>query len=206
MRGRRQGLLRRYISALDPRHPAVTSSISLLCSSTTAIENVPGPVPIEGARPVTVAVIGAGQRGNAYAQYATHQPEACAIVAVAEPRPKTRERFVAAHGIDSSLVFGDWRDLLFAAKQTSTTLPGTRLADAIVVSVQDAMHMEVVLAFAELGYPILCEKPMATSVEDCLRMHAAVKKSGVVFGMGHGKCTCFEPLHVVLTLLPSPPL
>jgi predicted dehydrogenase len=160
---------------------------NIRCSSTMAIENVPVPAPIEGTRPITVAVIGAGQRGKSYSKYAIHAPGECAIVAVAEPRPKAREMFVAAHGIDGTLVFHDWHDLLYAAKQTATTLPGTRLADAVLVAVQDAMHMEVVLAFAALGYPILCEKPMATSVEDCLQMHAAVKKSGIIFGMGHGQ-------------------
>ena len=46
--------------------------------------------------------------------------------------------------------------------------------------------MEVTLAFAEQGYHILCEKPMATSIEDCIKMEAAVKKANIIFGMGHG--------------------
>lgn len=50
------------------------------------------------------------------------------------------------------------------------------------------MHCEVVCAFAELGYDILCEKPMGTSVEECVNMAAAVKKAQVIFGVGHGKC------------------
>jgi Oxidoreductase family, NAD-binding Rossmann fold len=48
------------------------------------------------------------------------------------------------------------------------------------------MHLEVALAFAEQGYHILCEKPIATSLEDCLRMEAAIKKAGTIFGAGHG--------------------
>jgi len=41
------------------------------------------------------------------------------------------------------------------------------------------------LAFAEQGYHILCEKPMATSMEDCIRIHEAITKAGIIFGMGH---------------------
>lgn len=48
------------------------------------------------------------------------------------------------------------------------------------------MHLEVALAFADQGYHILCEKPMATSLEDCLKMEAAIKKAGTIFGVGHG--------------------
>jgi len=55
----------------------------------------------------------------------------------------------------------------------------------VIVSVLDHMHMEVVLAFAEQGYHILCEKPMATNLEDCLKIEEAVKKAGIIFGMGH---------------------
>jgi len=55
------------------------------------------------------------------------------------------------------------------------------------------MHLEVVLAFAEQGYHILCEKPMATSLEDCIKMENAIKKAGTIFGMGHGRSSLYDP-------------
>jgi predicted dehydrogenase len=82
------------------------------------------------------------------------------------------------------LVFNTWQELHAASAETIRT--GKRLADAVIVSVLDYMHMEVVLAFAEQGYHILCEKPMAISMNDCVKMEEAVKKAGIIFGMGHG--------------------
>jgi predicted dehydrogenase len=50
------------------------------------------------------------------------------------------------------------------------------------------MHAPLVEAFAKQGYHILCEKPMATTIEECVDMvkqvQAAEEKR--VFGIGHG--------------------
>lgn len=127
-----------------------------------------------------------------YAVYAREQPTKCKIVAIAEPRPKTRKNFAHAHSVDGTLVFNSWQELHAASADTIKTI-GKRLADAVVVAVQDQMHQEVVLAFAEQGYHILCEKPMSTNLEDCLRMEAAVKKANIIFGMGHGMYSGFFP-------------
>ena len=97
---------------------------------------------------------------------------------------------VEKYQVDSSLVFGTWKEFLAASAETIKTI-GTRLADAIVVAVQDNMHAEVVEAFAAQGYHILCEKPLATSVEDCIRIARAVKKAGIIFGCGHGELYFF---------------
>lgn len=51
----------------------------------------------------------------------------------------------------------------------------------------DDTHAEVVSVFAPMGYHILCEKPMANSIEDCVRMVNSVKGKDLVFGIGHGK-------------------
>lgn len=88
------------------------------------------------------------------------------------------------------MVFNDWKELHTASAETIKTV-GKRLADAVLVSVLDHMHMEIVLAFAEQGYHILCEKPMATSLDDCVKMEEAVKKAGIIFGMGHGNLLNF---------------
>ena len=98
---------------------------------------------------------------------------------------KTQKRFSTSHRVDRTLVFNTWQELHVASAETIKT-KGKRLADAVVVAVQDHMHMEVVLAFAEQGYHILCEKPMATSIDDCIKIEEAVKKAGIIFGMGHG--------------------
>lgn len=108
------------------------------------------------------------------------------MVAIAEPRPKTQKHFAELHKVDKTLVFSSWQELHAASAETISTI-GKRLADAVIVSVQDNMHLEVASAFAAQGYHILCEKPMATSLQDCIKMEAAVKQAGVIFGMGHGE-------------------
>ncbi|KAF9222094.1 NAD(P)-binding protein [Gyrodon lividus] len=134
--------------------------------------------------PITLAIVGCGQRGENYAIYALDQPHQCKVVAIAEPRLKTRTLFAKAHSIDKTLVFNTYQDLLQASAETIETV-GKRLADAVIVAVQDHMHKEVVLAFAKQGYHILCEKPMATSLTDLLEMEEAIKQAGIIFGMGH---------------------
>ncbi|KAI0053056.1 NAD(P)-binding protein [Auriscalpium vulgare] len=136
------------------------------------------------AEPVTLAIIGCGQRGSNYAQYALTDPAKCKVVAIAEPRPKTRRLIANMYSVDGSLVFKTWKDFFDASAETIATI-GKRLADAVVIAVQDHMHLELVQAFASQGYDILCEKPMATSIEDCIRMETAVKNAGIIFGMGH---------------------
>ncbi|KAF9263550.1 streptomycin biosynthesis protein StrI [Marasmius fiardii PR-910] len=134
--------------------------------------------------PVTLAIVGCGQRGKGYARYALECPEACKIVAIAEPRPQTRKIFSQTHNIDETLVFHTWKDLHSASAETINTI-GKRLADAVVITLQDHLHVEAALAFAEQGYHILCEKPMATDLSDCIRIENAIKDAGVIFGMGH---------------------
>ncbi len=125
--------------------------------------------------PVTVAIIGVGDRGRAYASWVLQNPARSRVVAVAEPDPVHRARLAAAHRIDGSAVFADWRDLV----------AGDRLADAVVIATPDVLHVEPAVAAAERGYHILLEKPMAPTHEGCVRIVDAVRKAGVLFAVCH---------------------
>ena len=53
---------------------------------------------------------------------------------------------------------------------------------------KDQLHAEAVSAFSKLGYHIMCEKPMATSVQDSVDMLRDVTSDsmkGKVFAIGH---------------------
>jgi predicted dehydrogenase len=93
---------------------------------------------------------------------------------------------VQAHKVDQTLVFKSWEDLVNASEETFNAI-GKRLADAVIVAVQDNLHLKVATAFARQGYHILCEKPMATTLEECIAMEQEIKKANVIFGMGHGE-------------------
>ncbi|KAJ2924964.1 hypothetical protein H1R20_g12149, partial [Candolleomyces eurysporus] len=148
------------------------------------IVHIPPPPP--DIDPVTLVVIGCGDRGKIYSEYAVDNPYDCKVVSIAEPRAKTRQAFAQRHSIDQSLVFANWEELLAASEEVINTI-GKRLADAVLVTVQDHLHLAVATAFAKQGYHILCEKPMATTVDACIEMAEAVKEAGVIFAMGHGE-------------------
>lgn len=53
--------------------------------------------------------------------------------------------------------------------------------DAVIIMVPHFLHEEMVIAAAEAGKHVLCEKPMATTLEGCDLMINATKKAGVKF-------------------------
>ena len=53
--------------------------------------------------------------------------------------------------------------------------------DAVLIMVPHHAHEEVVIEAAKAGKHILCEKPMATTLEGCDQMIKATKKAGVKF-------------------------
>jgi predicted dehydrogenase len=125
--------------------------------------------------PVSVIVIGAGQRGAGYARWAWRNPDRASVVAVAEPDEARRARLAAEHRIAAGNAVADWRQLAERG----------RLADAVLICTQDRMHAGPAEAFAALGYHILLEKPMAPDEAACRRIVAAVEKAGVMLAVGH---------------------
>ena len=126
-------------------------------------------------KPVSFIVAGAGSRGTGYASYATHRPELAELVGVAEPREIPRMRLATEHDVAPENIFLDWKDA--AARE--------KFADAVVITTQDAMHTEPAIAFAEKGYHLLLEKPMAPTADECRRIVDAVKANGVMLAVGH---------------------
>ena len=125
--------------------------------------------------PVSLIVVGAGQRGTGYARWVRRHPDRASVVAVAEPSPARRARLAAEHGITPENAVTDWTELAGRG----------RLADAVLICTQDRMHAEPAEAFAALGYHILLEKPMAPDEAGCRRIVAAVEKAGVMLAVGH---------------------
>ncbi|TFE23323.1 Gfo/Idh/MocA family protein [Cohnella luojiensis] len=109
---------------------------------------------------VKIALIGAGQRGHVYTKYALLNPHEVKVVAVAESDPLRRKAFRDLHEIEPDNVFEDWRDLLAAPK----------MADAVLICLQDRMHFEPTNQALEMGYHVLLEKPMSTNPLECLMM------------------------------------
>lgn len=126
-------------------------------------------------RPPRVLLVGAGNRGETYGHWIAQYSGRASVVAVAEPHPERRAAIAVTHGLPASAVFADWRDL---AK-------GPRLAEAVIITTPDADHVEPAVAFAEAGYAILLEKPIAPTEEECRRVIEAVRRNGVVFGVCH---------------------
>lgn len=122
--------------------------------------------------PVSLAIVGAGDRGSGYARWALAHPHLARIAAVADPAAERARPLAEAGG---ARIFAGWRDL--AAED--------RIADAVVIATQDGDHAEPARTFAELGYHILIEKPLAPTEAECREIVAAAERAGVIFAVCH---------------------
>ncbi|ANY08843.1 Gfo/Idh/MocA family protein [Pseudonocardia sp. HH130630-07] len=116
-----------------------------------------------------IGVVGAGGFGAAHVRAAAGAP-GHRIAAVCDVRRAAAAELAG----DGAAVFTDHR-AMFA----------TAALDAVVVAAPHALHTPIVLDAADAGLPVLVEKPMATTVEDCTAMIAACARAGTLLAVAH---------------------
>jgi predicted dehydrogenase len=144
------------------------------------------------SQPITAILIGAGNRGyEEYGPYALAHPDEIRFVAIAEPHEARRARFARAHDIATSYQFHTWEDLLARSQ----------MADAALVCTLDRMHVEPTIAALEAGYDVLLEKPMATTLADCVRLVRTAERTGRLLQICHvlRYSAFFSSLHDIVT-------
>ena len=114
------------------------------------------PLKIATSREITVAVMGAGSRGNEYPAYGK----------------------LFEWGVPRERRFGDYHEMLDAGKS------GT-LADVMLVALPDDLHFEPAMEAMRQGYDVLLEKPMAQTERECLDLLARQRETGVMVAVGH---------------------
>lgn len=117
-----------------------------------------------------VGVIGLGRMGQIYARHLAQLARA-EIVCVSDVLADRAEALAEELGVRSWTT--DYRELL-----------ENREIEAVLVTSSTSTHREVVVAAAEAGKAIFCEKPIALTLEDTDRMIAAIDSSGVMFQAG----------------------
>jgi predicted dehydrogenase len=132
--------------------------------------------PWQKQQPVTVALVGAGNRGfDVYSDYIQQHPETVRLVAVAEPNPERLERVRTRHNLQRDQLYTDWQALL----------QQKRLADALIIATPDHAHVEPALQGLERGYHLLLEKPVATSKDDLFNLVDAAKNTQGTITVAH---------------------
>lgn len=127
------------------------------------------------SRKVSIAVLGAGNRGHAYGRFVSQHPAEAGVVAVAEPNPVRRQKYAQEHGIPDENQFGSWEDLLARP----------RLADGLIIATLDDLHVEPAIQAMEQGYTILLEKPIDHTWEGARRIAEKARETNAQVLVAH---------------------
>ena len=113
-----------------------------------------------------VAIIGFGDRGMCYAHY--FRDCGAELVAICDIRDTQLKNAGDAFNLSADQLFNNEEDFWSKGK----------LADLLVISTLDQLHHRHVMKAIELGYDILLEKPIASTIEQCRDIEKAAKEHG----------------------------
>jgi predicted dehydrogenase len=111
--------------------------------------------------PTRAAIIGAGARGNrVFAELMSIHVLGWEVTAVVEPHPGRREAFRIRHGLPEERAFAT----------LDAFLQHRKVADVAFICTPDVTHYRICQQLSAAGYDVLLEKPIATSLPDCLAL------------------------------------
>ncbi|QTO52865.1 Gfo/Idh/MocA family oxidoreductase [Duffyella gerundensis] len=123
---------------------------------------------------VRVGLIGAGRMGSFHAESLAQRVPGAQLVAVADPQPGAAQALATKLGV--SKAFSDLQALLNDPE-----------VDAVVIASPARTHAAWIIAAAQAGKHVFCEKPMAVKLEEADRAIAAAKTAGVVLQVGFNR-------------------
>lgn len=126
-------------------------------------------------RKVKFGVVGASPMGMNHIRSIFHHPK-LELVAICDKEKDRVEAAGAETGVTA--LYTDWHDLIADPN-----------VEAVVLCIPDGWHAEMTEAALAAGKDVLCEKPMALTMEECERMRNAEKKYGNKLMVGQlGRC------------------
>ncbi len=122
-----------------------------------------------------VGIIGAGGIGKTHLR--AWAANGVAPTAISDAKPEILAGAIAAHG---GQPYASGFDLIASGS-----------VDVVSICTPPAFHADLAVAALEAGVAVLCEKPLATSVEDAERVAAIAESTGTLIAMGF--CHRFQP-------------
>jgi predicted dehydrogenase len=119
------------------------------------------------ARPIEIALVGAGVRGvEVYGELIRRHPLGARLVAIADLDRGRADR--AATRLGSGIATFD---------SGASLLSAPRLADAVIIASPDRTHAELAVSAIERGYHLLLEKPIGITEPEVLAVAAAAARA-----------------------------
>jgi myo-inositol 2-dehydrogenase/D-chiro-inositol 1-dehydrogenase len=125
-------------------------------------------------RPLGVALVGSGRMGRFHGDTLAQRLPTARLAAVADPAPGVAARLAAALGAPSA----------YADPAEAFADPAV---DAVVIAAPARFHADLVVAAAEAGKGVFCEKPAGLTLVELDRAIEATRTAGVAFQVGFNR-------------------
>ena len=120
---------------------------------------------------VGIAILGAGAIADVHVQACLASPDLCEVLAVCDRFPEKARQLVSAHRLNADTP-EDVRQVLLRED-----------IDAVSICLPPSEHAWTAVAALNAGKHVLCEKPMAGSLEECDAMIGAARENGRLLGV-----------------------
>ncbi|HKL79823.1 MAG TPA: Gfo/Idh/MocA family oxidoreductase [Mobilitalea sp.] len=121
---------------------------------------------------INVAIVGTGNISTSHIKGYLSFPERCRIVAMVDIYPEKAQAKVEEYGLKDAKVYSNHTEIL-----------GREDIDIVSVCTPPYVHAGISIDCMKAGMNVLCEKPMASSLEECDAMLKAAEDMNKVLGI-----------------------
>jgi len=137
-----------------------------------------------------IALLGLGGYAGGQLAPALQSTEHCYLAGIVTGTPSKIPTWQSKYAIPDKNVYN---------YENFDSIKDNKDIDIVYVVTPNALHKDFVIRAAKAGKHVICEKPMATSVEDCDAMITECKKAGKLLSIGYR--LHFEPYNLEMVRL-----
>jgi predicted dehydrogenase len=123
-----------------------------------------------------IALVGLGKYSEGQLAPALLETKNCYLAGIVTGTPEKAGKWKKEYNIPDKNIY---------SYESFDSIKDNPAIDIIYVVLPNALHAEYVMRAATAGKHVICEKPMALSVEDCDKMIAACKNAGTMLSIGY---------------------
>lgn len=131
-----------------------------------------------------IALVGLGSYSTGQLAPALQQTEHCYLAGIVTGTPEKEQQWAKKYNIPPANIYN---------YENFDRIADNKAIDIVYVVLPNSMHSEFTIRAARAGKHVICEKPMATNVEDCIKMINSCKEAGKKLSIGYR--LYFDPFH-----------